>query len=91
VFPEFVLLPEVEVSTKMTFENIISVKVIIILSIKNKSVSKMVITIKQFPGTVGLYKVPQTRRPKCTQQLSADPIGRVSICRAFFLFWLTYE
>lgn len=51
----------------------------------------MLTTVKQFPDTVGLCKVPPTRKPNCAQLFSADPASRVFLCRAFLLFWLTCE
>jgi hypothetical protein len=67
-----VLHPEIDVSTKMIFDSIIAMNVIVVLNIKNKGVSKILTTVKQFPGTISLYKVSRTRKLKCTQLFSVD-------------------
>lgn len=78
------LLPEIEVSAKIIFDIIITIKVIIALIIMDNSVSKIL-------TTVSLYEVPQTRTPKCKQLFNVDTASKVFLCRAFFLFWQTCE
>jgi hypothetical protein len=61
------------------------------VKLKGNSVTKILTTLKQQPGAVGLYEVPQKRKHKCTHPFGVVPARKVFLCRGLLLFRLTCE